>query len=142
MEEGAAVEAVDKALYDFGMAMGPLGHRRSSRARRRLAYPQRVSALEELAYGSPLPEDRLCELGRYGQKTAAGWYKYDETRSPIHDPEVDEMVKRVVPRSRPSATQISAEEIVDRCIYALVNEGARILEEGIAMRPAISTSSI
>jgi 3-hydroxyacyl-CoA dehydrogenase len=79
-------------------------------------------------------EDRLCELGRYGQKTAAGWYNYDENRRPILDPEVNEMVRRWAREARIAQRKLSSEEIVDRCIYALVNEGARILEEGIVGR--------
>ena len=83
----------------------------------------------------PMLEDRLCEMGRYGQKTGAGWYKYDENRRPMHDPEVDEADRAVrAETGRQRRAQISAEEIVERTIYALVNEGARILEEGYALR--------
>ena len=78
--------------------------------------------------------DRLCELGRYGQKTGAGWYKYDENRRAIPDPEVERLVRQAAAEGKIQQRQISAQEIVDRCIYALVNEGARILEEGFALR--------
>jgi 3-hydroxyacyl-CoA dehydrogenase len=77
----------------------------------------------------------LCELGRYGQKTGAGWYKYDENRRAIPDAEVAQMVGQWSIEAGIAQRQISPEEIVERCIYALVNEGARLLEEGIAMRP-------
>ncbi|MGC1794779.1 MAG: 3-hydroxyacyl-CoA dehydrogenase family protein, partial [Candidatus Acidiferrales bacterium] len=82
----------------------------------------------------PFAGDRLCELGRYGQKTGAGWYKYDEKRQAIHDPEVALLVRRSAAEANIAQHTISAAEIVDRCVYALVNEGARILEEGYALR--------
>jgi len=90
--------------------------------------------LEKPGVRQPFAEDRLCELGRYGQKTAAGWYKYDENRRPIPDPEVSDLVRKWSAEAGIAQRNISSEEIVDRCIYALVNEGARILEEGIALR--------
>ena len=90
--------------------------------------------LEKPGVRQPIVSDRLCELGRYGQKTGAGWYKYDETRRGVLDPEVNEMVRKWAIEAGIPQRDISAEEIVERCVYALVNEGARILEEGIAMR--------
>jgi 3-hydroxyacyl-CoA dehydrogenase len=78
--------------------------------------------------------DRLCEMGRYGQKTGGGWYKYDENRRPTPDPGVAALVRQWSAEAGIPQRQISAQEIVDRCIYALVNEGARILEEGYALR--------
>jgi 3-hydroxyacyl-CoA dehydrogenase len=79
-------------------------------------------------------EDRLCELGRFGQKTGAGWYKYDENRKPSADPEVAGLIRQWSSEAGIPQRQISGEEIVERCIYALVNEGARIIEDGIALR--------
>ena len=73
-------------------------------------------------------------MGRFGQKTGAGWYKYDESRQAIPDPEVAAWTKKWSAEAGIPQRQISAEEIVDRCIYALVNEGARVLEEGYALR--------
>lgn len=134
VEEGASVEAVDKALYDFGMAMGPLsvgdlaGLDVGWRIRKEFRH------LEKPGVRQPIAEDRLCELGRYGQKTGAGWYKYDENRRAIPDPEVARLVRQWAAEAGIPQRQISAEEVVDRCIYALVNEGARILEEGYALR--------
>jgi len=134
VEEGAGVEAVDKALYDYGMAMGPLsvgdlaGLDVGWRIRKEFRH------LEKPGVRQPLAEDNLCEMGRYGQKTRAGWYKYDENRKQISDPEVPRLVKQWATEAGIPQRQISAEEIVDRCIYALVNEGARILEEGYALR--------
>ncbi len=134
VEEGASVEAIDAALYEFGMAMGPLatgdlaGLDVGWRIRKEYRHLQRPGVRQ------PLAEDRLCELGRYGQKTVAGWYKYDENRRAIPDPEVAMFVTKWAAEAGIPRREISAEEIVDRCIYALVNEGARILEEGFALR--------
>jgi 3-hydroxyacyl-CoA dehydrogenase len=82
----------------------------------------------------PFAEDRLCELGRYGQKTGAGWYKYDDQRRAMPDSLVAEHIAKWVAEAGIAQRQMSATEIVDRCLYALVNEGARILEEGYALR--------
>jgi len=90
--------------------------------------------LEKPGVRQSLAEDRLCEMGRYGQKTGAGWYKYDENRRAIPDPEVAELVRKAATEAGIKQREISKEEIVDRLIYALVNEGARILEEGYALR--------
>ena len=133
-EEGASVEAVDGALYDFGMAMGPMavgdlaGLDVGWRIRKEFRH------LEKPGVRQPIAENKLCEMGRYGQKTGAGWYKYDENRRAIPDPEVSRLVRQWAAEAGIRQRQISKEEIVDRCIYALVNEGARILEEGFALR--------
>src|SRR6266478_5271106 len=134
VEEGAGVEAVDKALYAFGMAMGPLatgdlaGLDVGWRIRKEYRHLQRPGIRQ------PFAEDRLCELGRYGQKTGAGWYKYDENRKPSLDPQVTDLIRQWSSEAHIQQREASAEEIVDRCIYTLVNEGARLLEEGIAFR--------
>jgi 3-hydroxyacyl-CoA dehydrogenase len=134
VEEGASVEAIDKALVDFGMAMGPLatGDLAGLDVGWRIRKEHRH--LQKPGLRQPLAEDLLCEMGRYGQKTGAGWYRYDENRRAISDPGVAELVRRRAAEAGIPQREISAEEIVDRCIYALVNEGARILEEGIALR--------
>ena len=82
----------------------------------------------------PIAEDRLCELGRFGQKTGAGWYKYDENRRATPDPEVAALVRQWSAQAGITQRTPSPEEIVERCVYALVNEGARVLEEGITLR--------
>jgi 3-hydroxyacyl-CoA dehydrogenase len=74
-------------------------------------------------------------MGRFGQKTGAGWYKYDEKRRPTPDAEVGTLVRQWAREAGIAQREISSTEIVERCVYALVNEGARILEEGIALRP-------
>src|SRR5579864_2550240 len=134
VEEGASIEAVDKALFDFGMAMGPMATGDLAGLDVGWRIRKEYRHLERPGVRQPFAEDRLCELGRYGQKTAAGWYKYDENRRPILDPEVNEMVRRWAREAGIPQRKLSSEEIVDRCIYALVNEGARILEEGIVWR--------
>ncbi|HEY6352181.1 MAG TPA: 3-hydroxyacyl-CoA dehydrogenase NAD-binding domain-containing protein [Candidatus Angelobacter sp.] len=134
VEEGASVEAVDKALYDFGMAMGPLATGDLAGLDVGWRIRKEYRHLEKPGVRQPIAEDKLCEQGRYGQKTGAGWYKYDAERRPIPDPEVAELVRKSAAEAGITQRQISAEEIVDRCIYALVNEGARILEEGYALR--------
>ena len=134
VEEGADVQAVDKALMKFGMAMGPLsvadlaGLDISWRMRKEFRHLQKPGVRQ------PLAEDGLCEMGRYGQKTGAGWYKYDENRRAIPDPEVPVMVRKWAAAAGIPQREISAEEIVERCIYVMINEGARILEDGIALR--------
>jgi len=127
------VADIDKALYEWGMAMGPLatgdlaGLDVGWRIRKELA-------LAGKSTGEPTVEDLLCELGRYGQKTGAGWYKYDENRRPSPDPVVDGVIAEAQKKAGITPRQIGAEECVERTIYGLVNEGARILEEGFALR--------
>ncbi len=134
VEEGASVTAVDDALYEFGMAMGPLatgdlaGLDVGWRIRKENRHLQKTGLRQAFI------EDRLCELGRFGQKTGAGWYKYNENRKPSPDPQVSSLIRQWTSEARIPQRQISAQEIVERCIYTLVNEGARILEEGIALR--------
>ncbi len=134
VEEGAAPAEVDDALYDFGMAMGPLatgdlaGLDVGWRIRKEYAH------LEKPGVRRALIEDRLCEMGRYGQKTKAGWYRYDESRNRLHDSAVDDVIAAARRDAGLATRAISREEIVDRIVYALVNEGARVLEEGMALR--------
>jgi 3-hydroxyacyl-CoA dehydrogenase len=134
LDEGATPVEVDRALEKFGMAMGPFrmsdlaGNDVGWRIRKR-----RYIETPHMRYSRIA--DRLCDQGRFGQKTGAGWYRYESgRRDAIPDPAVDALI--VAYRSEIGSTQrkIAADEIVDRCILALVNEGARILEEGIALR--------
>ncbi|MBO0859512.1 MAG: enoyl-CoA hydratase/isomerase family protein [Chloracidobacterium sp.] len=134
VEEGASPQGVDGALYKFGMAMGPLavgdlaGLDVGWRIRKEHAH------LEKPGARRPHVADRLCEMGRYGQKTGAGWYKYDENRNRIPDPEVDALIEQVAAEQGVERRPITEEEIIERTQYALINEGAKILEEGIALR--------
>jgi 3-hydroxyacyl-CoA dehydrogenase len=134
VEEGAGIAAVDRALTDFGMAMGPLATGDLAGLDVGWRIRKEYRHVEQPGIRQPILEDRLCELGRYGQKTGAGWYKYDEQRRAMPDPQVDELVRKWVQDAGIPQRQISASEIVDRCIYALVNEGARVLQEGHALR--------
>ena len=134
VEEGAAVEAVDQAIYDFGLAMGPLAMGDLAGLDVGWRIRKEFKHLEKPGVRVPLVSDQLCEMGRFGQKTGAGWYKYDENRRAIPDPEVAALIEKTARAAGVERRPISAEEIVDRCIYALVNEGARLLEEGIAIR--------
>ena len=131
---GASPQQIDRALERFGFAMGPF--RVGDLAGLDIGWATRKrKAAEAGVPHEPTVADKLCELGRFGQKTGAGWYRYAPgVRDALPDPVVEQLVadyrasKGVTPR------QISDEEIVQRCVYALVNEGARILEEGIAVR--------
>jgi 3-hydroxyacyl-CoA dehydrogenase len=134
VEEGAGIAAVDQALTDFGMAMGPLATGDLAGLDVGWRIRKEYRHLEQPDVRQPILEDRLCQLGRYGQKTRAGWYKYDEQRRAIADPHVDELVRKWVQEAGIAQRQISASEITERFIYALVNEGARILPEGYALR--------
>jgi 3-hydroxyacyl-CoA dehydrogenase len=134
VEEGAGIAPVDKALTDFGMAMGPLATGDLAGLDVGWRIRKEYRHLEKPGIRQPFAEDQLCELGRYGQKTGGGWYKYDASRRATPDPVVDQLIHDWVAEAGIPQHQISAEEIADRCLYALVNEGARILEEGYALR--------
>lgn len=134
LEEGANVEDVDSALYDFGMALGPLAVGDLAGLDVGWRIRKEYRHLEKPGIRQAFAGDKLCEMGRYGQKTGAGWYKYDENRRAIRDPEVAQLVRKWAAEAGIPQRQISKEEIVDRCVYALVNEGARIVEEGLALR--------
>jgi 3-hydroxyacyl-CoA dehydrogenase len=135
LEEGASVEDVDKAMVEFGMAMGPLAVGDLAGLDVGWRIRKEYRHLEKPGVRQAFAGDKLCEMGRYGQKTAAGWYKYDVNRNPTPDPEVAALVKNWAAEEGIPQRQIGSEEVVERCIYALVNEGARILEEGFALRP-------
>jgi len=134
VEEGAAIESVDKALYDFGMAMGPLATGDLAGLDVGWRIRKENPHLRESGQRQAFLEDRLCELGRFGQKTSIGWYKYDDQRRVAPDPEVEKLIAQWVAEAKIPQREISAQEIVDRCTLRLVNEGAQILEEGYALR--------
>ncbi len=134
VEEGAAVEAVDKALTDWGMAMGILAVDDMAGIDVGVKVNQENAKHEVPGRRRPLVADKLYALGRYGQKTGAGWYKYDENRRAISDPEVATLIESTAHEAGITRREIAAQEIVERCVYALINEGAKILEEGFALR--------
>jgi 3-hydroxyacyl-CoA dehydrogenase len=134
VEEGAAVEQVDTALYDFGLAMGPLAMGDLAGLDVGWRIRKEFKHLEKPGVRVPLVADQLCEMGRYGQKTGEGWYKYDENRKPTGDPVVTTLIDLLAREAGIERRAIGNDEIIERTIYALVNEGARILEEEIALR--------
>jgi 3-hydroxyacyl-CoA dehydrogenase len=134
LDEGCSPQQVDAAAYKWGMAMGPLAMGDMAgldigweiRKRRYVERPNFVYSRVG---------DKVAELGRFGQKTGKGWYKYNlPDRKPIPDPEVEKIISDYRAEKNIKTRQISDEEIVERLIYALVNEAAYILEEGIALR--------
>lgn len=133
MVSGATPWQVDKALEKWGMAMGPF--RMGDLAGNDIGWAIRKREYAEHPPTIPNLADRLCELGRFGQKTGKGWYLYQAgNRNAIPDPEVEKMVEDYRKELGVTPRKISDEEIVQRCVYALVNEGARILDDGIAAR--------
>ena len=135
IEEGALPQQVDRALTTFGFAMGIFGVH--DLAGNDVGYHTRKKQM------STRPQDRrypdlimtLCDMGRLGQKTGKGWYKYEKgNRAPIPDPEIEALI---VARSKEigiERKQISDEEVIARTLYGMINEGARLLEQGIASR--------
>jgi 3-hydroxyacyl-CoA dehydrogenase len=135
VEEGALPQQVDGALQDWGLAMGPFAMMDMAgqdigwhvRKRRRAEDPERQ------VYPAWL--DRICEQGRFGQKTGQGVYRYEAgSRAPLPDPEIEELILGYSKEIGLARRPVEDREIVERCIFALVNEGAKILEEGIALR--------
>jgi 3-hydroxyacyl-CoA dehydrogenase len=134
VEEGASVAEVNQALYDFGMAMGPLAMSDLAGLDVGWRIRKEFRHLERPGVRQPLVADLLCEMGRFGQKTGRGWSQYDENRTPSPDPETEALIEKTARDAGIERRSISSSEIVDRCILALINEGAKLLEEGIALR--------
>ncbi len=125
--EGCLPQDIDRVMEAYGMAMGPL-------ATGDLAGLD-IGAAVRKARGTVAPvADAIVAAGRLGQKTGAGYYKYDENRKRIPDPEVERIVLAVAAEQGVSRRKIGDEEILERVLLPMVNEGARILEEGIAQR--------
>lgn len=135
VEEGATPEQVDKVLYDFGFPMGPftmadmagldVGYKVRQERRKAGKVEQRNSVWI----------DKIVEMGRHGQKTRAGIYRYEDGRTPIPDPDIAKLIAQCAKEAGIEQRNISDQEILERCLYPMVNEGAKILEEGIAARP-------
>jgi 3-hydroxyacyl-CoA dehydrogenase len=136
LEEGATPQQVDRVIRAFGFAMGPFAMSdlagldvgwRIRQGKHAIAPP--VGRYSRVA-------DALCEAGRFGQKTGAGYYRYrDGDRTPIPDPEVMDLVDRLARLDGIKQRLISDDEVLARCLYPLINEAAAILDEGIAVRP-------
>jgi 3-hydroxyacyl-CoA dehydrogenase len=135
LEEGALPQQVDRALYDFGLAMGPFAMGDLAGLDIGWAIRKRRAATRPKDERYSTVADQICELGRFGQKTGAGFYRYEEgNRTPIPDPVVEEIIVKTSGKMGIERREISDQEIIERCIYPLVNEGAKILEEGMALR--------
>ncbi|GIZ51458.1 3-hydroxyacyl-CoA dehydrogenase NAD-binding domain-containing protein [Noviherbaspirillum aridicola] len=134
LEEGASPQQIDRALEKWGMAMGPF--RMGDLAGLDIGWSIRKRLYaENPGMKKSVIADRLCEMGRFGQKTGKGWYRYEPgKRDALPDPQVEEIIAAARAEAGITPRKVSDEEIVERCIFALVNEGARILEEGIAQR--------
>src|SRR5262249_30726882 len=130
----APPEELDGALNRFGMAMGPLAMGDLAGLDVGWRIRKEYKHLEDPNLRRPLLADRLCELGRYGKKTGVGWYRYDENRPQTPDPEVSKLIEEVAAEAGIVRRKISEMELIERPIYALINEGAKILEEGFALR--------
>ena len=131
---GALPQQVDKALEKFGFAMGPFRMGDLAGLDIGWAIRKRRNAENPLD-AKPNVADALCEAGRFGQKTGSGWYRYiPGNRVAQPDPVVEEAIVAFRAARGVTPRQISDEEIIERCVYALVNEGARIVAEGIAQR--------
>lgn len=129
-EDGTPFEEVDQALYDWGMAMGPLAVCDLAGLDVNYRIRQEYKHLEKPGVRYPEVETVLASRGHYGQKTGRGWYVYEGTRAVGPNPEMREIIASYGRVHR----QADREEIVERTVYALVNEGAGLLEEGIAIR--------
>ena len=131
---GALPQQVDGALQKYGMAMGPF--RMGDLAGLDIGWATRKRKAAEA--GVPMKAtvpDKLCEVGRFGQKTGSGYYRYEAgKRDPIPDPLTEQLINDYRAANGITPRKVSDEEVIERCIFALVNEGARILEEGIAAR--------
>jgi 3-hydroxyacyl-CoA dehydrogenase len=123
--EGAMPWDVDRVLFDFGFPMGPFAM--SDLAGLDLGWSRETSTGQTL-------RELLCEMDRRGQKTKAGFYDYDDSRQATPSPVVEQLVLDLSVRKGMNRRPISDEEILERCIFPMINEGAKILEEGMAIR--------
>jgi 3-hydroxyacyl-CoA dehydrogenase len=137
LEEGATVPQIDKAMTDFGMPVGPFGMQDIAGIDVGWRIRQFLKSIGKTRAEGPQSAvpDRLYEMGRYGQKTGAGWYKYDKgSRDRIHDPVVDQIAAEEAAKRGITRRTVADDEIIARIMTALANEGARVLEEGYATR--------
>jgi 3-hydroxyacyl-CoA dehydrogenase len=134
IEEGATPAQVDRALTDFGMAMGIFAVDDMGGIDLNWRVQQEYAHLVKPGQRVPFMLGKLFEMGRYGQKTGRGWYVYDENRKATPDPEIEALIERSAKEAGIERRAITVDEIIERCIYAMINEGARILDEGIASR--------
>ncbi len=136
LEEGALPHQIDKVIYDFGFPMGPfaMSDLAGNDVGWRIRQGKKEKEQRNVRYTGYIA-DAICELGRFGQKTGAGYFKYDlPDRTPIPDPEVEKIIEETSKKLGITRRAISDQEILERCLYPMVNEGAKILEEGMAQR--------
>ncbi len=135
LEEGALPWQIDKVIYDFGFPMGP--YAMGDMAGLDVGWRNRKAKFASLTIREQKNTilDKICEMGRFGQKTGAGFYKYDEKRNATPDPMIEELILKHSQEVGIARREITPQEIIERAIYAMINEGAKILEEGIAARP-------
>ena len=136
VEEGATPEQVDRALTNFGMAMGIFAVDDMGGIDVQWRVREERKHLDKPGLRTPLVLEKLFHSGHLGQKTGAGWYRYDENRKPSPDPEVHALIEKTAHEGGIPRRHISDDEIIERCIYIMINEGAKILEEGYALRAA------
>ena len=136
VEDGATPEQVDRALTDFGMAMGIFAVDDMAGVDIAWRVRQELNQFSEPGARKPLVADKLCEMGRFGQKTGGGWYRYGDDRKPLPDPDVLALIEETTTAAGIRRRSFTTDEIIERTIYALINEGARVLEEGVALRAA------
>ncbi|MDA0997251.1 MAG: 3-hydroxyacyl-CoA dehydrogenase NAD-binding domain-containing protein [Proteobacteria bacterium] len=137
LEEGALPWQVDKVIYEFGFPMGPfaMGDLAGLDVGYMVRQHRRKTKPTNDRYSS-LIADRIVERGRHGQKTGKGWYLYpDGGRTPVPDPEIEKLIQGISDEMGIRRRPIGDQEILERCMYTLINEGAKILGEGIAARP-------
>ena len=133
-EEGATPEQVDTVLTDWGMAMGIFAVDDMGGLDVAWRIRKELRQFDAPGIRRPLVADRLVEMGRLGQKAGKGWYRYEQDRKPIPDPVVIKLIESIARAHGIGRREVPALEILERTLYALVNEGARALEEGVALR--------
>ncbi|MBM3649960.1 MAG: 3-hydroxyacyl-CoA dehydrogenase [Alphaproteobacteria bacterium] len=136
LEEGALPHQIDKVVYDYGFPMGPfaMSDLAGNDVGWRIRQGKKEKEQRNVRYTGYIA-DAICELGRFGQKTGAGYYKYNlPDRTPIADPEVEKIIAETSQKLGITRRAISDQEILERCFYPMVNEGAKILAEGMAQR--------
>ena len=135
IEEGALPQQVDKVIFDFGFPMGPFTMGDMAGLDIGWAVRKRKAAERPSNQRYSAVADRICEQGRFGQKTGSGWYRYAQgSRAPIPDPAIEALIIQASKDAGIERREISDDEVLKRCLYPLVNEGAKILEEGLAIR--------
>ena len=135
LEEGALPQQVDRVMEAFGFAMGPFRVSDLAGLDIGWAIRKRQAATRDPQQRYSKVGDLICERGRFGQKTGAGYYRYEAgDRKPIPDPEIDALIVQSSKDAGIERREIGDQEILDRCLYQLVNTGAKIVEEGIAQR--------